>query len=74
MRGTELTPAQIKAAELFILERQCAGPVPDAETTISLPFEKMVRLVAWYGALRYRSAQRGQGSLEEPGYYAVVAK
>jgi len=69
MRGTELTKEQIEAAERFILARRAEGnsqhPANDGE--IVQKWGDFVRLVAWYGAIRYKAGAEGLSSLEVPG-------
>lgn len=74
MRGTDMTPEQLTAARNFIegLVLLSAPPKPDA--MITHRYENLVRLVAWYGAIRYEGAQKGIGTLECPGEAAVALK
>ncbi len=69
MRGTELTQAQIEAAERFILARRAKGNTqhPSQDEPISQKWGDFVRLVAWYGAIRYKAGIEGLSSLENPG-------
>ena len=70
MKGTELTPEQLQAAEKFILGRSNRAKRPEM---ILQRFDDLVRLVAWYGALRYKSARNGTGgSLEAPMDYGEI--
>jgi hypothetical protein len=74
MKGTELTDAQLDAAETFILEREippCAKR--DPSTLVDVEWKKLVRLVAWYGAIRFSSALGG-GSLTSPSPPGEVAR
>ena len=65
MKGTDLTREQLKAAEKFILE--LADQQPSDEARLLIPWEDLVRLVAWYGAIRYAAGAKGFNSLEKPG-------
>jgi hypothetical protein len=66
MRGTDLTPEQLAAARTFIEGRMlCAPPRPDQ--TVTHRYEDLVRLVAWYGAIRYQGARAGIGEEGRPG-------
>jgi len=67
MRGIDVTPEQMAAARSFIEGRVmlCAPPKPDQ--VVSHKYEDLVRLVAWYGAIRYRGALAGIGSESQPG-------
>jgi hypothetical protein len=74
MKGTELTDAQLDAAETFILEREtrpCAKR--DPSTLVEVEWKNLVRLVAWYGAIRFSSALSG-GSSTSPGPMSEVAR
>lgn len=66
MRGIDVTPEQMEAARSFI-ERQMLNAPPKPEDSVSHRFEDLVRLVAWYGAIRYKGALDGVGTLENPG-------
>lgn len=74
MRGTDVTPAQLKSAENFIRARQACGRSPQSDELISIRFDHLCRLVAWYGALRYAAGRDGIATLEEPGYFVVSRK
>ena len=74
MRGTELTDAQIESARRFCADRRkdAPGDTPDDSRIISIPFGQMIRLVAWYGALRFQAGRDGTGgTLEKPGVFVV---
>jgi hypothetical protein len=72
VRGTELTQQQIESAELFVRDRQCEGRKPQKDERISIRFDDLVRIVAWYGALRYKAGRdKDGGTLEAPGYFVV---
>ncbi len=54
MRGTELTKEQLDHAREFIARaRTDKGPdhIP-GDLDVTLPYHTLVRLVAWYGAVR----------------------
>lgn len=63
MRGVDCTPEQLKAAERFILARARRTDSPEM---ITQRFEDLVRLLAWYGAIRYKAGRDGISSLENP--------
>lgn len=67
MRGTDVTPEQMAAATQFIEGRimNCAPPKNDQ--TVSMRYEDMIRMVAWYGAIRYKAALGGIGDVDRPG-------
>lgn len=71
MRGTEVTPAQMNSAREFLSSRvrntRHNRPESDAQV-VSLTYGDLARLVAWYGALRYKAGADGTGgTLEAPG-------
>jgi hypothetical protein len=74
MRGTDMTPEQLTAARNFIEGRVLLSAPPKPEAMITHRYEDLVRLVAWYGAVRYQGAQRGIGTLEAPGEAGEVLK
>lgn len=61
MKGTDLTPEQLEAAERFILSIRSEGNSSQGGGTILQRWEDFVRVVAWYGALRYESGRKGLG-------------
>lgn len=71
MRGTDCTEAQIQSAREFLHARQAGsieGLAIDDERVVSLPFGNMAKLLAWYGALRFKAGRDGTGgTLEAPG-------
>ena len=72
MRGTDCTKDQIQSARLFIANAQAGNHkgrlFPPDERIIQIPFGKMARLVAWYGAVRYIAGRdHSGGTLESPG-------
>jgi len=68
MKGTDLTEKQLKAAEQFILGARAKGNTqsPEADQAVTQRWSDLVRIVAWYGAIRAASMQHG-GTVEEPG-------
>lgn len=65
MRGTDLTPEQLEAASAFIdLTRLSERPEP--HDMVTMQFHSLVRLVAWYGAIRYKARHLGVGTQDEP--------
>lgn len=70
MKGTDLTDAQIQSAREFSCARQVHQPadVLDDATRVTLKFGELVRLIAWYGALRFQAGRDGTGgTFENPG-------
>ena len=64
MKGCRCTPAQIASANAFL---EIAKWAPSDERA-NVRRADIVRLVAWYGALRYIAGQSGEGgTLEQPG-------
>jgi hypothetical protein len=53
MKGTDLTPDQLAHAEAFLREVAAPIPVSGAKTTVSV--DHLVRVLAWYGAIRAKS-------------------
>lgn len=74
MKGIDLTPEQIKSAQHFVLARQTIpmDVAPDDSQQIRIEFGQLVRVVAWYGAMRYEAGQKGINSLKNPGETYVV--
>jgi hypothetical protein len=65
VKGTNCTPEQLASAEEFIMAR--ASTVTKRPKQVSMPFDSLVRLVAWYGALRFEAGRDGiGGTLEKP--------
>lgn len=69
MRGTEVNPDQFASAQDFITTFVTQQPAPDdPEQQIIIRWHELVRLVAWYGALRARGIENGRGgTVETPG-------
>lgn len=77
LRGTDLTEAQIQSARIFANARRKGElqEMPDDGQLIVQKFGDMARLLAWYGALRFKAGRDGTGgTLEEPGPLDVKAK
>jgi|GEM_PF-3946941 hypothetical protein len=68
MRGTDITEAQMDAAEKFILLCRTDGNTrtPKPEEFVSMPWANIVRIVAWYGAIRAKAVADGN-SFDEVG-------
>jgi hypothetical protein len=73
MKGTDLTSAQIHAAEQFIFDRAKGAPKP-ANGMVYLTWDSFVRILAWYGAMRYQAGRDGINSLENPGHTYIVSQ
>ena len=61
MKGTELTPWQLEAAGKFIQERRIGASdicIAD-DQEIRIKHGDLVRLVAWYGAVRAEATLKG---------------
>lgn len=65
MRGTDVTPKQMEAASEFICSTRLDAPEP--MKMVMMPYVDLVRLVAWYGAIRYKGALAGIGEEGSPG-------
>ena len=63
MKGSDCTPEQLERASEFLAAR---GWQEMAQKAIQTRAD-MVRLIAWYGAIRYRAGKDGIGTLEKPG-------
>ena len=74
MRGTELTAEQIESARDFVQGRLRGGSFPDDETdVVSMEAGSLIRIMAWYGALRYQAGATGKGGSEaKPGPMLVT--
>lgn len=61
MRGTDITEAQMDAAEKFIFLCRTDGNTrtPKPEEFVSMPWSNIVRIVAWYGAIRAKAVADG---------------
>lgn len=69
MKGTEVNSDQLSSARDFITEFVTHQPAPaDPEQRIEIRWHELVRLVAWYGALRARGIENGRGgTVDKPG-------
>jgi len=76
MKGSDLTPEQLKAAEQYILLRRSADnlerPLPDE--LVSVQWAKLVMLVAEYGAIRAKSVADGKTTWDYPGEVYLTGK
>lgn len=71
MKGIDCTTDQLKSAEQFIMDH--AHDVATKPSMVTMPFDSLVRLVAWYGALRFRAGQDGTGgTFEKPGPMVTI--
>ncbi len=71
MKGTDITPEQLSAAEHFVKSvMDSTRNIPDS-LPIAIRFDRLIRLVAWYGAIRFASAVNG-GTLNQPGEVHIV--
>lgn len=66
MKGTDLTQEQLDSAAHFLRSRMRGSRIPRLDSEVKMPFSDLVAIVAWYGALRYISGERGVDSLENP--------
>ena len=61
MKGTDVTPEQLAHAESFL--RETAAPVPVIGAKTILDVEHLIRLLAWYGAIRAKNGNVNPGRL-----------
>jgi hypothetical protein len=73
MRGMDLTPEQLAAAEDFLNLLHHGGAASLRGHDVSVPFEQLVRLIARYGAVR-AMAVAGGASVQKPEGYVVNPK
>jgi hypothetical protein len=73
MRGTEVTPEQMEAASAF-LKNSMECPTPAPGQVVEICFDDLLRLVAWYGAVRYKGALDGIGDEGRPGMASEVKR
>jgi hypothetical protein len=66
VRGNDCTIEQLRAAEKFLGDFAAAAKRLPAGNCL-IQREDLIRLLAWYGALRYRAAEEGIGTCEFPG-------
>jgi len=72
VRGTDVNEAQFEAAQDFITKFVTKQPELSPEQTIVIKWDELVRLVAWYGALRAQGIRdRTGGTVEKPGEVAL---
>jgi hypothetical protein len=64
--GDVLTDKQLKAAEYFLRSTTITQGKLDTKETVEIDIATIVRLLAWYGAVRYEEADSNLGSLYEP--------
>ena len=74
MKGSDLTPKQMRAATQYILLRRSSGNtlVPSPEQKIEVRWRDLVMLVAEYGAIRAGSVAKGS-SVDDPGEVLLTA-
>ena len=73
MKGIDINDDQMRAAETFLLERQeppCKARTGDV--LVGMRWKDLVRLVAWYGAVRAEGALKGI-PVDKPGEPVEVA-
>lgn len=69
MRGTEINDRQMESAcEFLALTAQQPLPAHD-DDVVGIKFSTMVRLMAWYGAVRYQAGTQGIGRVDDPNGY-----
>lgn len=68
MKGIDISESQLEAAADFICERRTVGSDIKLrpETEVAISWGNLVRLVAWYGAIRANAVARG-GDPVHPG-------
>lgn len=66
MSGNECTKDQLQAARDF-LDDFATAPGKQAAEKFSISKDVLVRLLAWYGAVRFDACERSIGTLESPG-------
>lgn len=73
MKGTDCTSEQLASARQFLHDRRVArgASSPDSvgdNVTVEVRYGDFVRMIAWYGALRFMAGRDGTGgTLEKPG-------
>ena len=66
MKGIEINDDQMESAcEFLTLIAEQPFPKHD-DDLVKIRFSTMVRLIAWYGAIRYKAAQDGIGRIDKP--------
>lgn len=66
MRGTDVTPEQIEAARAFLLLTNRSVRPPVDTDRVALSYADYVRMLAWYGAIRYEAGAKGIVALDKP--------
>ena len=61
MKGIEVSQAEIDCAKEFLRVTQKGRKIPSEQSMITLNYGKMIRLVAWYGAIRSRGVPPKSG-------------
>ncbi len=70
MKGTDCTPSQIVSASQFLAARGW----PDDDIRREFKREDIVRIVAWYGAMRFQAGRDGVGgTIDRPGEFVTRA-
>jgi hypothetical protein len=69
MKGMDLTPEQLAAAEDFLNVLHHGEVASLRGHDVSMPFEQLVRLIAWYGAVRAMAVARGASVQKPEGYF-----
>jgi hypothetical protein len=74
VKGSDCTPQQMESAREFFEQRLRGNPPSLAdEAIVRIPIADLVRLIAWYGALRYEAGRLGiGGSFDAPAPLDVV--
>jgi len=72
MRGKDLTQDQLDRAKEFVKFCQVFKRELADEQDVVLRFGDLVRLVAWYGAIRFVASQNGIGTLDCPAQTGTV--
>jgi hypothetical protein len=62
IKASDLTHDQLASARDFLT----GNDWPESENKRTVPREEVARLIAWYGALRFRAGADGIGTLEKP--------
>lgn len=70
MKGTDVTAVQLAAAEDFLLQLNRRSPECCSGRVLQVRFDDLVRIVAWYGAIRAGSVIEG-GTVDQPGSVTV---
>lgn len=74
MKGTELFPGEIKSADEFVRARYVGKNVAYSDDTqVSIRYGNLVRLVAWYAAIRSEAVAEG-AKPREPGETFIVER